>query len=104
MLAVSRAALAETGCVDADFDGVIETVRSRRGVEVAALIRERADGSVRLSLRTTGADAASLCASFGGGGHRVAAGCTLPVKTAEEGAQLLLSRIDCLFDENGQKT
>ena len=104
MLALSRAALSDIGCTDADFDGVIDTVRSRRGVEVAALIRERADGSVRLSLRTTGADAASLCASFGGGGHRVAAGCTLPVATAEEGAALLLSRIGCLFDENGQKS
>ena len=104
MLAVSRATLAELSCTDADFDGVIETVRSRRGVEVAALIRERADGSVRLSLRTTGADAASLCASFGGGGHRVAAGCSLPVSSAEEGARLLLTRIGCLFDENGQKS
>ena len=104
MLAVSRATLHELGCVDADFDGVIETVRSRRGVEVAALIRERADGSVRLSLRTTGADAASLCASFGGGGHRVAAGCSLPVDSAEAGARLLLTRIGCLFDENGQKS
>ena len=99
VLAVSRAALDECGCTEADFDGVIDTVRSRRGVEVAAVIRERADGAVRMSLRTTGADAASLCASFGGGGHRVAAGCTLPCASAEEGAVLLLAHADVLFED-----
>ena len=98
VLAVSRAALAESGCTEQDFDGVIDTVRSRRGVEVAAVIRERADGTVRMSLRTTGADAASLCAHFGGGGHRVAAGCTLPCASAEEGAVLLLAHADALFE------
>ncbi len=97
VLCVPRAALAPLGCREGDFDAVIDTLRTREGVEVAAVIRERADGTVRLSLRTTGADAASLCASFGGGGHRVAAGCTLPVKTAEEGLLLLLSRADILF-------
>ena len=98
ILTVSRAALAESSCSEEDFDGVIDTVRSRRGVEVAAVIRERADGAVRLSLRTTGADAASLCAIFGGGGHRVAAGCTLPCSSAEEGAVLLLAHADMLFE------
>lgn len=97
VLTVSRAALAESGCCEADFDGVIDTVRSRRGVEVAAVIRERADGTIRMSLRTTGADAASLCAKFGGGGHRVAAGCTLPCGSCEEGAVLLLAHADMLF-------
>jgi phosphoesterase RecJ-like protein len=99
VLAISRAVLDECGCREEDFDGVIDTVRSRRGVEVAAVIRERADGAVRLSLRTTGADAASLCAVFGGGGHRVAAGCTLPCGSAEEGAVLLLAHADMLFAE-----
>lgn len=99
MLAVSRAALAESGCSEQDFDGVIDTVRSRRGVEVAAVIRERADGTVRMSLRTTGADAASLCARFGGGGHRVAAGCTLPCASAEEGVVMLLAHADVLFED-----
>ncbi len=97
VLTVPKAALAPLGCLEGDFDAVIDTVRTREGVEVAAVIRERADGTVRLSLRTTGADAAALCASFGGGGHKVAAGCTLPSDTAEEGLLLLLSRADMLF-------
>ncbi len=100
VLAVPRSALLPLGCAESDFDAVIDTLRTKSGVEVAAVIRERADGTVRLSLRTTGADAASLCASFGGGGHRVAAGCTLPAKTAEEGLSLLLSRADALFSNS----
>ncbi len=89
VLAVSLADLASLGLSEHDFDGVIDTVRSRQGVEIAALIRERADGTVRLSLRSVGADVAALCLAFGGGGHKLAAGATLPVTTAAEGAALL---------------
>lgn len=91
VLPISLAELSEIGCRENDFDSVIDVLRSREGVEVAAVIRERSDGTVRLSVRTMGADAASLCAEFGGGGHRVAAGCTLPAATAEEGLACFLS-------------
>ena len=103
VLPISQASLREAECAESDFDAVIDTLRVREGVEVAAVIRERSDGTVRLSMRTTGADAASLCAMFGGGGHRVAAGCTLPVKTAEEGLSLLLMHTDTLFEKNAEK-
>ncbi|MBO7761513.1 MAG: DHH family phosphoesterase [Clostridia bacterium] len=103
VLPISRESLREAECAESDFDAVIDTLRVREGVEVAAVIRERSDGTVRLSLRTMGADAASLCALFGGGGHRVAAGCTLPVKTAEEGLSLLLAHADSLFEKNAEK-
>ena len=97
VLPISPADLRDAGCEASDFDAVIDLVRTRAGVEVAAVIRERRDGTVRLSLRTMGADAASLCAAFGGGGHRVAAGCTLPAKTAAEGLELFLAEAHRLF-------
>lgn len=90
VLAVALSDLRERGLSEHDFDGVIDTVRSRRGVEIAALVRERADGTVRLSLRSVGADVASLCLTFGGGGHKLAAGATLPVATVAEGAALVV--------------
>ncbi|MBR7094865.1 MAG: DHH family phosphoesterase [Clostridia bacterium] len=99
VLAVSREMLSRLGCRDADFDGVIDTLRSRRGVEIAALVRERTDGTVRLSMRAITADVASLCASFGGGGHRLAAGATLPAKTAEQGAALVVAAARRYFSE-----
>lgn len=103
VLPISRESLREAECTESDFDAVIDTIRVREGVEVAAVIRERGDGTVRLSLRTTGADAASLCARFGGGGHKVAAGCTLPAATAEEGLSLFLLHAGSLFEKDAEK-
>ena len=103
VLPIALSDIRAIGCEESDFDAVIDTLRTRVGVEVAAVIRERSDGTVRLSLRTTGADAAALCASFGGGGHKVAAGCTLPVKTAEEGFELLMKEADRLFFMDTEK-
>jgi phosphoesterase RecJ-like protein len=57
------------------------------GVEGAALLRELPDGRVRLSLRSKGRlDVARIAASFGGGGHRHAGGCTVegPLAAAAE--------------------
>ncbi|MBQ2718740.1 MAG: DHH family phosphoesterase [Clostridia bacterium] len=99
LLAVSRELLERHACTDADFDAVIDTLRSRRGVEIAAVIRERADGTVRLSMRAVTADVSALCASFGGGGHRLAAGATLPAGTAEEGEALVLQAAARYFAE-----
>ena len=99
VLPLSLSEIREAGCEESDFDGAIDVVRTRVGVEAAAVIRERSDGTVRLSLRTTGADAASLCALFGGGGHRVAAGCTLPARTVDEGLARFLSEAGRLFPD-----
>ena len=46
---------------------------------VAVVLREAADGQIRVSFRAReGVDAAALAARFGGGGHRAASGATLP--------------------------
>ncbi len=102
VLAVSLSDLADRHLTERDFDGVIDTVRSRSGVEIAALVRERADGTVRLSLRSVGADVASLCLAFGGGGHKLAAGATLPVATAAEGAALVVRECARYFPEENR--
>ena len=61
-----------------DSDGVVEALRSARGAEVAALIREVADGEWRVSTRASGDrfDVSAIAALEGGGGHRAAAGFT----------------------------
>ena len=99
VLSVPRTLPASLGCTESDFDAVIDTVRTRRGVEIAAVIRERADGTVRLSLRAVSADVSSVAAAFGGGGHRLAAGATLPAATAEEGVALLLPALAQILGE-----
>lgn len=65
------------GFSDEHFESVINIPRSVAGVEIALSVREMAGGVCRVSLRSTGADVASVAAAFGGGGHLRAAGCTV---------------------------
>jgi len=57
-----------------------------QGAEVAFFMREAASGKLRVSLRSRDPiDVSQVAARFGGGGHRLAAGCSLdgPVEEAE---------------------
>lgn len=63
---------------DFDTDQVLDPLRSLEGVEVVALLKERFDGAVKLSLRARReVDVQQIAAAFGGGGHKKAAGATL---------------------------
>lgn len=61
-----------------ESDGVVEVLRGARGAEVAAVIRQVADGEWRVSTRASGdaVDVSAIAALEGGGGHRAAAGFT----------------------------
>ncbi|HEX4979053.1 MAG TPA: bifunctional oligoribonuclease/PAP phosphatase NrnA [Acidimicrobiales bacterium] len=59
-----------------ETEGLIDLVRRTAEAEVSCVCKETADG-VRVSLRSVGtADVAAIAATFGGGGHRYAAGFT----------------------------
>ncbi len=75
-----------TGATDQDTEGVVSYVRGVRGADVGILFREMEGGAVRASLRSReGVNVAEVAARFGGGGHRMASGCTvsLPLPEAE---------------------
>lgn len=75
-----------------DSEGVIEMIRSIEGTLIAFFIRPTPDG-YKVSMRCTPEyDVASLCASFGGGGHKLAAGCTIK-GTRQEVIDTLLTAI-----------
>jgi len=60
-----------------EIEPVIDVVRVTREADVAAVFKQDADGSFRVSTRSRGAtDVGAVCASLGGGGHRLAAGFT----------------------------
>jgi phosphoesterase RecJ-like protein len=63
-----------------DFlEGFINYPRSVIGVEVAVAFREEGNGEFRVSFRSKGrVDVSAVAQAFGGGGHRNAAGCTVP--------------------------
>ena len=75
----------QLGLTEDDMENISGFPRSIEGVKVAATLRENPDGCVKLSVRAVpGYDAAAICARFGGGGHKGAAGATLdmPLKDA----------------------
>ncbi len=80
--------LARAGVGGGDVDDLIEVLRSAREADTAALVKQQRDGRFKVSVRSRGArDLSAVAASFGGGGHRLAAGYTSergPAETIEE--------------------
>ena len=58
----------------ADIEGIASMPRNIDGVEAGVTLREMKNGNFKVSLRTVTLDATSICAKFGGGGHKRAAG------------------------------
>ncbi|HEX9113068.1 MAG TPA: bifunctional oligoribonuclease/PAP phosphatase NrnA [Nitrospirota bacterium] len=64
-----------TGTTSEDTENFINFVRSVKGVEVAVLLRQIGEAQYKISLRSKGrVDLSALAQSFGGGGHKNAAG------------------------------
>ena len=77
--AVSLADLERTGAIPQDTEDLVDYTATIDGVEVGLLFIEQARGGVKLSLRSrTGLDCSRLAGQFGGGGHKAAAGASLP--------------------------
>lgn len=98
MMALTRDMLAETRTRPEDIDGLINYAKGIEDVRVAALIQELEDdpaesGSHRryhVSLRSDGTvDVSAIASSFGGGGHRSAAGFSLASSLPEVKAKLI---------------
>jgi phosphoesterase RecJ-like protein len=66
------------GAKEEDCEGLVNYALSIRDVEVAAFLRELADGRYRVSLRSKGkVNVAAIAEGFGGGGHECASGFSL---------------------------
>lgn len=81
--------LQDSGAAEDDTENLINFVRKVDTVEVALYLRERADGSLKLSLRSrNGVDVSRIAIAFGGGGHPYAAGAVMqgPMEEALEKA------------------
>lgn len=90
---LSKAERDRLGLLGEHFETAIDVVRSVIFAEVAVFVKENDDGSFKASLRSTGADVASIAKSFGGGGHVRAAGCSVSAKSVEEGAKIIIDEI-----------
>jgi phosphoesterase RecJ-like protein len=80
-----------TGSTHEDTEGLVDYARCIDGVDVGVLMEERADGSVKASLRSK--DPAyrldRVAAQFNGGGHACAAGLNLKQNTSDFRARLI---------------
>jgi hypothetical protein len=75
---VSQEQMRRLGAVDEDLDGLVGQLRSAHGVDVAFMLREMPDGTIRVNIRSDERFvAADFASRFGGGGHPRAAGMTL---------------------------
>lgn len=82
-----------------DIDDISGFGRDIAGVEIAVMLREVQEGS-KISLRTSpNYDAAAICKTLGGGGHRAAAGATVKANLEDTAAAILRaireSGVDC---------
>ncbi len=80
----------EAGATPEDTEGIVNYGRNIEGVLVSALLKEADDSSTRVSMRAKpGVDVQQVASMFGGGGHKAAAGCTVPLPLPEAKAKLL---------------
>ena len=78
------------GVTEDDMDDLAGLAGKLAGHQVSLTLRENENGSTRVSLRSTGAvNVSQIAQKFGGGGHAMAAGCTVDAPPEETLARLL---------------
>lgn len=78
VVTITQDMLESSQATDNDTDDIASIASGIDGVRVGITIRENGDGTCKVSVRTTpDVDANAICARFGGGGHAMAAGCTI---------------------------
>ena len=83
----------QLGVTEDDTENLSGYPRSIEGVKIAATLRETGDGRVKISVRSVpDYDSGAICAQFGGGGHRGAAGATVEM-TLEEATKALIAAL-----------
>ena len=77
-------------------EGIAETLRTIKSVEISAVLKENDNGHTKVSLRSDNVDVCEVVKKFNGGGHIHAAGCTIKAPL-NQAAELLVCEIEkCL--------
>lgn len=76
--------MAKNGITDNELDGIASIPIKIEGVEMGITVREKQDGTCKVSVRTRSQiDADEFCRIFGGGGHNRAGGFTIAGSSSE---------------------
>lgn len=92
-VSVSLDMLDRIGASEEDTEGLVNIPRNVEGVEVGMFFKQKNQNTVKVSLRSSGkVNVAQLAKSLGGGGHVLAAGCTIH-GSIEEAVQQLVEAV-----------
>lgn len=75
LMIITQEDLSACECTSLDTEGLIDNASGIAGVEIAISMCEQPGSVYRVSYRSQRADVAAAAAKFGGGGHKLAAGC-----------------------------
>jgi phosphoesterase RecJ-like protein len=78
-----------------DIDGLVERLRDIENVEISILIKELDDKTYKISMRSLGnSDVSKVCETFGGGGHKNAAGFKIDIIEFATLKKLILEEVE----------
>ena len=87
---VTQKMMQDAGATENDCDDLAGLSGRAEDAKMNITIREQADGSSKISIRSApGISSSAVCAAFGGGGHELAAGCTIQASPARAEGMLL---------------
>ena len=92
------------GAKDEHTECCIDRIRSIEGVEAAAFLKEKPDGTIKISLRSKSyADVNAVARAFDGGGHLRASGGRLKGVRMEEAVRLLKPALEAAVQKTGEQ-
>ncbi len=92
IMKLSKDEIAATGATTSDMESIVDYGKSLITVKIAIFAMEAEEG-IRISLRSKGIDISKVAITFGGGGHKVAAGFTLKNHALEKGIEAVIDEI-----------
>jgi phosphoesterase RecJ-like protein len=99
ILTMTRQTLQESGALYEESDQIINTPLRSNDIRVSIFFKENVEGLRRCSMRSKGnIDVAAIAQSYGGGGHRTAAGFKCRRSFAETRIEIL-DRLKIYFDQ-----
>jgi len=101
-MSLSAEQFREAGATNENAEGVVDYAIDATGVKVAYFVREMENGKIKCSLRAlTPYRVDAVAESFGGGGHQLAAGCTMDGPLSEA-VQVMEAALKAAYLGGGQ--
>lgn len=89
---VTQDMLRDSGASMDETEGIVEQLRNIKGVEISVFLKEEID-RIKVGMRAKmNADVSQIAHTFGGGGHKKAAGCTINA-TLESAKEQIIEEI-----------